>query len=275
VTHLLARTLLGDRFLIKIDSPQYQASFPKLHTSNYEQNENKTSSDLQIIHRSKTTLVPQEIKLGTLQCLNYDICGAAFICNGNICTSEKSKANQLEEHQFAFQTPQKLNLRNELDPSSLAYPIVPLSQLLDDPETYIQRIAKINAEITEKNSHFLEMKNQDLKSQLRQLDNDLIGTKNVLLEIKERLDSEITNLTQAYLDLKEKWKGAQLDPNQLPDPIQAEYYHLLKALAQKKDLRRKLFTAIENAYSSTDALKNIPQFFREEINPVLKEYGRI
>jgi len=260
VTHLLAKTLLGDRFLIKVDSPQYQATFPKLHT-------NKTQKDIQLEHFPDMTLVPQETKMGTLKCLNYDICGAAFICEGNICTSERPLGSkQIQEDQYTMQTPQRLNSQNDFEPSSIALPIVSLKSLLNDPQDYIQRIAKINSEIVEVNAELLQSRNKTMIQELELIQTDLKALQQVLLDIKGALDEEIATLTQSYL----RFAGQEM----LPEPIQSEYYLLLKTISQKKELRRRILTSIENAYNSTIPLKDIPKIIRAEVDPLLQEYAR-
>lgn len=270
LTHLLARTVLGDRVVIKVVSPQYRATFPKLHSQ---------SADIEMEHRSSTILIPQNIKMGALRCLNDDICGAAFICNGNVCTTERpSQNNKYEivkrsepqdfvEHQFVFKRPESIESDvgtvANLGKSIVAYPIVELSNLLQNPQVYIDRIANINLDIAENTFKLLDQDNHKLLGEIQKVENDISALGNMLNDVINQLNGEIASLTQTY---------QKLNPNQLPD--QTEYYLVLKTLSQKKDIRRRLLNAVSNSYDSTQPIKSIPQYFREYVNPVLAEYEK-
>lgn len=197
--YFLVKTRLGDRALIEIDNIHYRDSFPIITTRN----------TIQLKSKSNIKIIPQTISMGVEQCLNYDVCGTAFICNDNICISS---ANQ--EENYVLQSTNNL---------TGIYPVVPLSVVLSKPVEIEEKIAKI-----------LEDPFKKVEMHREYLDKTLYNLQKETINLKENLNKQITELENAYNSIK------HISPETLPDKSQADYYAIQKLLADKKTLRNKL-----------------------------------
>lgn len=253
--YFMALTRAGDPFLIRVDLPQARSGLGRV-------------PEVQMERRPVLSVVPQEIKVGALQCLNYDICGAAFVCDGNLCLAERPNDGlgqqvQVVEEQFALKSPIS---GARLGRSIVAYPVVQLSDLLSDLKGYEVRIAEASRIMADLGYEILS---QDTHSFLQALDEvriELLAADDLSKNLRTDLDQEIEKLTQIYSELRD------LHPSDLPDEQQARYYLLLKTLADKKRMRRDFIDAAANAQRASNLVRSVPAEIHSQIDPVLESY---
>lgn len=250
LSYLMTRSRAGDVFLIQLEQPR--ASLSRL-------------PEIRMQRRRDLTVVPQEIKVGALQCLNYDICGAAFVCDGNLCLAERPPQDPtgLVETDFALESPLE-GIR--LGRSVVAYPVVQLSDLLAQPQEYEGRLAQAADAMANLG---MEVLNQDTRSFLQALDEvraQVIEMATTAQDLQSQLDREIDRLTQFYLEIR------HLHPGDLPDDEQARYYLLLKSLADRKARRRQLIDAMANAQLAADLVRAVPKEIQSQLEPVLAPF---
>lgn len=251
--YLMTLTRAGDTFLIRVDLPQERTGLGRV-------------PEVQIERRPVLTVVPQEIKVGALQCLNYDICGAAFVCDGNLCLAERPNGGleeqvQLVEEQFALKSPID-GVR--LGRSIVAYPVVQLSDLLADPKGYEDRLADASHAMANLGYEVLSQDTRSFLQALDQVRDNVIELATFSKNLSTDLDQDIEKLTEVYSDIR------NLHPGDLPDDQQARYYLLLKTLADKKTQRRQLIDAVANAHQAANLVRSVPAEIHAQIDPFLR-----
>lgn len=250
--YLFAQTRAGDTFLIRLDLPQSQTGLGQV-------------PEIQMERRPVLAVVPQEIKVGALQCLNYDICGAAFICDGNLCLAERPNNGigdqvRVVEEQFAL----KSSIAGaHLGKSIVAYPVVQLSDLLADPDGYETRIADASRVMADLGYEVVGQDAQNFLQSLDELRDKVVGLTRLSNDLRSDLDQQIEELTELYSRVR------QLHPSDLPDEQQSRYYMLLKSLADKKAQRRQFIDAVANAHRSSELVERISREIDSQLEPAL------
>jgi len=262
LTHLLATTKRGDKVLIQVDSPPYQSTFPQIFSS----------SDIQMQLRPSMTLVPQETKVGAMQCLNYDVCGVAFICKGDICITEKSmreKSKQISytEKNYTFQTTCDIGA-GIIGRALVAYPIIKLSSILEDPEKAENNIASVSEEIHKLSVKKLHKQHKQLEEALDKLTQKIRTIRGFLEKADFSLDADIEKLTKMYNNLK------GVSPDELCDEDRDAYYMVMRNLASKKNLRTKLINSMSAVYAATGQIQGISKDLCRLVDPLIQEHAR-
>lgn len=257
ITHLVAKTRAGDNVILKIDNSQYRNGFPKM-----------PSNDIQLERKSAVVLVPQETKLGILECLNYDICGAAFICNNSICITEKKgerSEQSFTEENFVFRTQPSIS-GGKIGRNLVAYPILMLSKVLENPLQAEDQIAEQSKMISDLAFDRLDTYQKDLQNAISLLEKRSKNLETLNSMVRTDLDKEIEKLNEMY----QKIRGVA--PDTLPEDLQTDYYLKLRTLAEKKKLREKYLNGIASSYSITDTVQAIADDLLGYVDPLYQLY---
>ena len=257
IAHLLARTRAGDNVIVKIDSSHYRSSFPKIPTN-----------DIQLERKSAVVLVPQETKMSVLDCLNYDICGAAFICNNSICITEKKKhggETSFVEENFVFRSQPSIS-GGKIGRNIMAYPIVLLSKILENPLKIEDQISEQSKTIADMAFGKLENYQKELEEVVLILQKRSKSLESVNNMVKSRLDKEILDLEKMYLRIR------GVSPKSLPEDLQADYYLILRTLAEKKKIREKYLNGVANIYTTTGTIQTVSNDFLNSVDPIYNMY---
>lgn len=254
LSYFIAKTRLGDHVFIRIDNSQYSSTFPISNT------------DIQMENRSSVVVVPQETKMGILQCLEYDICGAAFICNNSVCVSQRKSLDptgNFSEQNFIFKNGNPSFVGAKFNNSIVAYPVVPLSEILKDPIKSEERIAGASNAIAKVAFIRLRSYNQDLNDAIKKLIEQSSGLDKTIDESEKRMSDDIKKLSDAYESIKD------IHPNTLSDIDQSSYYAIQRTLADLKDLRTQFLNSFANAYKVSGMCRSVTEELRNNIEPVL------
>ena len=259
LTHLLVKTLFGDKAIVNMDDDTYKNSFPSMN------------NDI-VMRKNSVTLVPQETKVGVLNCLDYNICGAAFICNDNICITEKSTTDNIVETTFTEENyvykQGSENKGGKIGNSLVAYPIVKMSSLLEHPRETIRHIEMVAKEMS--NLSFLKLKHKQEQNMMSvtELLKYLKYLRGATEDAQVGLNKDISVLDSICL------KYLTVKPNSLPDNVQQDYYVILRGLAHKKDLRNKFVNVMYEANTLLDNVNMLLKDVDELTLPVIDEYEK-
>ena len=259
-THLLAKSRAGDLLLIKLDMSKYKGQFPKL-----------PESDILMERKSAVILVPQQTKLGILECIKHDVCGAAFVCNNSICLTEvgkrgeKGKPTSFTEENFVFKSSPNLS-GGKIGRQLVAYPIVPLSKILENPNQIEDQISENAKRISDTAFDKLDQAQAELNKAIARLTTYSQNIDQLNKDAKRDLDTEIEEWTRKYKRLQ------GISPERLPDDSQADYYMILRTLAEKKKAREKYLNGISNAYGITSTIQSIADELKNSVDPVYNMY---
>lgn len=259
-SYMIARTRLGDRVFVRIDDQQYRMSFPQQLT---------TTSDIQMEKRSSVVLVPQETKMGVLQCLDYNICAAAFVCDNSICITQRrgtENSSNFTEENFVFKSGGTSFTGGKIGSSIVAYPIILLSEILKDPVKTEERISMASNEIAKVSFARLRSYDEDLRDAVKRLTTQSENLAKFATEADKELSRDIKKLSDAYDKIKD------IAPDTLSDRDQADYYAIQRALVNKKELRTQILNSIASAYKTSGMTRSISEEFRNNIDPVLTAY---
>jgi hypothetical protein len=261
---LIARTRLGDRVFILIDDNSYRVTFPRQLTSSY--------NDIQIEKRPSLVLVPQETKMGVLQCLDYDICAAAFVCNNSVCITRRrnyeqpGKSGEFTEENYVFRSGKIPFSGAKIGSSIVAYPIVSLSEILNNPMTTEEKIDKASNEIAKVAFVRLRSYHENLVDTIKRLKKQSKSLDEFTSEAETSLSRDIHKLSVAYEKIKD------ISPNTLPDEYQTDYYAIQRALANKKELRSRILNSVSSAYGTSGMVRSISEELNNNVNPVINAY---
>lgn len=259
LTHLLATTKQGDRVLIQVDNLSYQSTFPSMFNS----------SDVQMRSLPNVTFVPQETKIGALECLNYDVCGVAFVCEGNICMTQKkngTKEMTYSEKNYTFQSSSEIGA-GVIGHALVAYPIISLSTVLANPQKAEDQIASVAGEIHEISLKKLYKQHERLEEALNKLKEQITSEGQFIRSADFALDSDIDKLTQIYHSLKE------INPDEMSDSQQEAYYVVLRNLKEKKALRSRLINMTSTAHAITNSIQSLSKEFEQLVNPLMQKHS--
>lgn len=264
--YFMAKTRLGDPVFIRINDPQYRATFPVFPNIN--------PNDVQMEKKTSVILVPQDVKMGILQCLNYDICGAAFICNDSICITERKtgttpKNTTFVDENFVLRSGNIPFNGARVGRSLVAYPIVNLSEILSDPRASEERISLASQEIIKNAFDRLESYNQDFIDSIIILQNQSNNLTQLVREVEQNMDRDIQQLEKAYNKIKD------ISPDHLSDEDQATYYTIQRELRNLKELQIKFINAIANSMNTSGMIRMISSELRSYIDPILNQYKNI
>jgi len=256
ISQLVAKTRAGDMVLIKVDSAQYRASFPKI-----------PASDILLERKSAVTLVPQETKWGILQCLNNNVCGAAFICSNSLCVTEKKVGKEVSftEENFVFRSSPNLS-GGKIGRHLVAYPIIPLTKILEAPLAMEDQIASQTKLICELGFDRLDEHQKKLKEAIDHFQTQANNLGLLNQEAKTRLCSDIDQCAKLYEKIRE------VNPESLPEDLKTDYYMIIRILTEKKAAREKYLNGMANAYAITNMIKSLSDEFKGMVDPVLNTY---
>jgi len=250
LSYFLTSTKRGDRALIQIDSTAYLSTFQQI----------VGSCPLQL-RRSTVTLVPQTTKLGALRCLEYDICGVAFICDESLCVSTH-EGDEPTELNFIFQGDRAGRLGHTL----VALPIVKLSFVLEKPKEAEEQIALASEELYKASLEKLQEQHREAKETLDRLASRVVALRKFTDEFISSLDGDIKELSEMYTKL------GDLSPDELSEQKRNVYYTVLRGLAEKKSLRARLTDSVSSAYSSVKQVQATVDEIDRLIDPLIEEF---
>ena len=187
--NIIATNIRGDPILIEMD---HQID----KTTSYGKR------DL-LIEKSNVTVVPQRIKVGTLACLDANVCKAAFVCNDSICLVKKQEFGNgkkiiNEETAIMQLSSQETGGRKE---GSVAFPTVSASTILNTNNEEIDISSRVSKDATKLVNYAIgDLYNleKEYKEQLDKFRNK-IGSTHILLEkILNTYNEEIEKLEFSY-----------------------------------------------------------------------------
>lgn len=255
ISYFIAFTRRGDKFLILIDDEDYKETFPQI-----------SPEDLQLQQLQGTTLIPQETRMGALQCLIYDICGAAFVCNDNVCVIERDLQGEVQQTTFVLQAHPEAGL---LGNAAVALPIMKLSFVLKNPLETEKQVTIVSEELYQTSFNRLSARHQEFKQSVDTLRERVDAIAKFAQSSRTSLKDEIDKLIEALERMMEK------SPDSLPDEDQRIYYQILRNLRQRKVLRNKIANTINTAYVAIDRVNAIIKDLDNLFNPVLQEVTSI
>jgi uncharacterized membrane-anchored protein YhcB (DUF1043 family) len=98
--------------------------------------------DITLTQTNKSTMVPYSAKMGTMNCLDLDICGVAFECSNGICTLQRD-IRSTTPVETTFTTVEDYAPKTALVKGSpVAYPIVRLSEIRNNDQLVLKTINK-------------------------------------------------------------------------------------------------------------------------------------
>lgn len=249
--NIIATNIRGDPILIEMD---HQID----KTTSYGKR------DL-LVEKSNVTVVPQRIKVGTLACLDSNVCKAAFVCNDSICLVKKQEFGNgkkiiNEETAIMQLSSQETGGRKE---GSVAFPTVSASTILNTNNEEIDISSRVSKDATKLVNYAIgDLYNleKEYKEQLDKFRNK-IGSTHILLEkILNTYNEEIAKLEYSY----DKILSADTDSES-----KKSYY---EALAKKKSIRIRLINALYNMLNTMSIIKEIGADIDNNINPILNEF---
>lgn len=98
----------------------------------------KTQNDITTDITQNITSIPLSVKMGLYKCADMDVCGVAMECSDGICMLTRDDNNEMKETMLEKISTSEENVIKEID-SPLGYPVVKLSEILENPI----RISKI------------------------------------------------------------------------------------------------------------------------------------
>lgn len=258
VKFLIACTRRGDKVILKLDNELYRMTFPK----------SEGESDFQIEQRDGgVVIVPQETKVGVLKCLNYDICGAAFVCDENFCVTEKhheAEAVSFSDEMFVFRKAPEFKY-SRLGGKSVAYPVVKLKSVLADPCGLEEKIGAVSAQIHCQAFDRLQVKYENTRDMIKYLLQQLECMNNMVNLADTELDRDIAKLTKVYCDY------GQIPMCELCDQDKCIYQTVMKELKHKKMLRNKVINCVSHTYCSLKTVGDISDTIKTSCDPLVQE----
>jgi hypothetical protein len=210
--YLLAKTRLGDLVLIRVDS--FQFSLPGM------------INDIQLDNRSSAIVVPHETKMGTLQCIEHGVCGAAYVCKDNICVTQRKGLDPMgnfSEETFSFKNGINEFVGNPIVP----FPVISLSEILNNPIKREIKIAKASDAIAKVSFIRLRSYSQDFEDAVKRLIDQSNNIKRAINDNEKIISNNIHQMTQLYENIRE------IDS----ENDKVTYYDIQKILAELKDFR--------------------------------------
>ena len=254
IAYFLAVNLAGDRFLIRLDIPKYKDSFPTI--------EHLSPDDIHL----GTSVHSQTTQIGALECLDYHMCGAAFMCSDSLCIAtenDTSTHGDLKEETFVFNG--KNIIGGVLGSSAVAYPIVSLSALLDDPDKMNEKISDYTSLLQQRS--FVRINNgqtalADAVQKLQKKVNDLQTFAGI---VENDMTTKIGEISNEYEQLK------STDPDQLPSDGRERYDMIMRSLAEKKEIQRRALAKLGDVQGLTVTIDNITREIDILMDPTVNE----
>ena len=253
IAYFLVKSKLGDCFFVKIDDPRYQDTFPSVEYSGLD--------DIQM-SKSTVAVIPQQTRVGASECLEYGICGAAFVCNTSVCVSQPGAEPTLDT--FVFNSNRNIPSAM-LGNSSVGYPIVNLSTLLKSPQEMEGKIEGASkALLREGRVRSLTLQDQ-LKTSVDQLETKIAELRRFSQVADDGLNEDIEKLETTFSG----WSG--IDPDQISVEDRDRYDVLVKSLSQKKELRLKTWAKLGDVQNLTKIIDGLTKEIDSVMNPVVDE----
>ncbi len=259
IGYFLARSREGDCFFIKIDNPKYQQSFPSVEFSGLD--------DVQLV-KSLATIIPQDVKMGAIECMEYGICGAAFVCSGSICMTEPNSnsvsVTTVGEENFVFNSTRNIPAAM-IGNSAMAYPVVYLSSLLSDPKGFEIKLSQLSSDLLKKTYSKIGKQQTELTSAVEKLQKKIEKLVTFAKVVREDLTLDISKVEAAFENIRD------IDPTEVSSEERDLYSTILRSLAEKKDLQVKALTRLGDVYSLTETIDSLGKEIDILVNPVVDE----
>lgn len=242
--YLSATTNYGDKFFIKLDSKEYQDTFPSI--TDIELNSNPNNSLIYLQKSDNAINLPQQTVINKEECELTGVCGSAFTCADGLCFTNKtlvSTAIPFEEH-YNVNGDLKLPV-GTIGYSALSYPIVTMSSALTNGDL-VSDINKYSNSLRRASMPKLLEQGKKYNDELDKLASQKESTKALMNGIggKGGLLDEINVLN-------EKLK----DPKILANEEQVKI--ILNKLKEKKAIVDRSITELSNIYAQRPLIENI------------------
>lgn len=253
VKYLVACSRRGDKFIIKLDNKEYKLTFPQL-----------SEDDCEFQKGDKVMSVPQQTKMSTMKCLDYDVCGAAFICNDDMCVTERQ--GDIENLHFSEKSYYAEGLKvKTLGEGLNVYPIVKLSSILEDPCAMESKIFKVSEQLHCQVYDKMTEQYEAAVNTVKDLEKKLKCLNGVVYKVDKELDRDICKLNEIY----EKFAGQEYC--NLCEEDKKIYTGVLKSLLKKKKLRCELLECISKLYTCVCELEYTSRKIERDMDPLLEE----
>jgi len=254
IAYFLARNRVGDCFVIQIDDPEYQKTFPGVEFSGLD--------DIQL--QSPVISFPQMTTIGLDECLEYEICGTAFTCNGSICIAGRSgsEVTSLKKETFVFNSTKSV-LTGMLGNNPMPYPIVRLTILLKNPRVISDKISKIVQIMAKKT--FEQLKDPILLEEASLLKHKAEVIQQFVSTLQKDFNEQINRLEHTFHEM------STIDPEQMTDEGHAFYDKIGQDLLRKKELRSLLMTKLGDVRDLAKTVASINQEIDSLMGPVIEQ----
>lgn len=248
-THLMSKTLLGDVIFIQIDDPEYQASFPREQTLN-------GVSDLDIQYVGNSTVIPEDVAMGSAECINYPICGAAFKCNDQVCFLERPSVDyrvNFEKGTYLIKGGHTVNAGafDDMNNVLLYLPIVKMSSIFNEPDM-LAKISTASRGLRGNAYEKLSMYQNKLNEQIKLLIEQSNGLNRYIATLHRQGFSDIPALENLYFTGTKKNRELAI---------------LLQNLNMKKQQEYDGLYGVSNIFSSSEDLIALNTIMNESITP--------
>lgn len=230
--------------------------------------------DLTVTPSNKSNMIPYSSKLGTMKCLDLDICGVAFECYNGICTLHRDQRSTtpIENTFVIIEGHISNNMTVNSDP--IAFPIIRLSEIKNNPRLVLKtvnRATKKLRNLAHDNCHdelkktfkiITELNKQYTK--FNELQEKLFKNISSSIEILEHKITEIDDIEQLDEEDKKTYELLQYNIRLRNDKI-VDLLNICKdvcnTMTSNKMSEKNIVSILEYLNNIIDYLENDPDFF--------------
>jgi hypothetical protein len=192
-------------------------------------------NDVTLIKSEKAAIIPHSVKLGMLKCAGTNVCGIAFECSNGLCTLIHKKDDMEPVETNLIMVEDKNNTAIIESGQPVAYPVVRLSELLENPKT-------VMAYVDTATNSLLTISLKICKENINSIEKSLYDTNKKYQNLKATLNKNISSLANVIVQLETMRAGYDRRPPQSNE--EKERFHILSYNLQLRyelvhDLTRK------------------------------------
>lgn len=253
--NVIATNIRGDIVLIEVDEEIKK-------TQNYEE------KDLLMQKNNDLLVVPQKTKVGTLACLDPNLCRAAFVCNDSICLVKKQELNgkgtTFSEENAIIQLSSQ-NLGGKKGNGSIAYPSLLSSTIINPKNDELD----ISSMISKSSENLMNFAVTDLSKNLEDYRDTLKSFKRKIKSV-EIIFSKLEEYNEDIRILEENYE--KLLTSEDSEEVRKLRNVYQNNLIKKKSIRIRLINSLYIILNTSGLIDTIGKDIDEVVNPVLNEF---
>jgi hypothetical protein len=161
-----------------------------------------TSKDITLTQTNKSTMVPYSAKMGTMNCLDLDVCGVAFECSNGICTLQRD-IRSTSPVETTFTTVEEYAPKTALVKGSpVAYPIIRLSEIRNNNELVLRTVNKAVQKLRNDShstcTHYLQESSQIINEMSNEYNRFVNNQRNLFKSLSKSIEILETKVLEVH-----------------------------------------------------------------------------